>query len=104
LPKSKTMLTSLLFAALFMCPGASAFAGNAELRNASAISANAAEGKPAAVAPEQVEHGPSQKPIEIARPFGFPITNSMVVSWIVAVGLSVFAQLATRQMKPVPAG
>jgi F-type H+-transporting ATPase subunit a len=104
LPKSKTMLTSLLFAALFMCPGASAFAGNAELRNASAISANAAEGKPAAVAPEQVEHGPSQKPIEIARPFGFPITNSMVVSWIVAVGLIVFAQLATRQMKPVPAG
>jgi F-type H+-transporting ATPase subunit a len=33
-----------------------------------------------------------------------PITNSMVVTWIVAVGLIVFAQAATRQMKRVPAG
>jgi F-type H+-transporting ATPase subunit a len=104
LPKLKTMLTSLLFAALFMCVGACAFAGNAELRNASAISANAAEDKGPAVAPEQVEHGPSQKPVEIARVFGFPITNSMVFSWIVAVGLIVFAQVATREMKPVPDG
>ncbi len=30
------------------------------------------------------EHGLSQKAVEIARPFGFPITNSMVVTWIVA--------------------
>ena len=42
------------------------------------------------------EHGLSQKAVEIARPFGFPITNSMVVTWIVALGLIVFAQLATR--------
>jgi len=28
--------------------------------------------------------------VEIARPFGFPITNSMAVSWIVAVALIVF--------------
>ena len=28
------------------------------------------------------EHGLSQKAIEIARPFGFPITNSMLVTWI----------------------
>ena len=39
-----------------------------------------------------VEHGLSQKAVEIARPFGFPITNSMVVTWIVALGLIVFAQ------------
>ena len=44
------------------------------------------------------EHGLSQKAVEIARPFGFPITNSMVVTWIVAIGLIVFAQLATRRM------
>ena len=36
---------------------------------------------------ETEEHGLPQKAVEIARPFGFPITNSMVVSWIVAVGL-----------------
>jgi F-type H+-transporting ATPase subunit a len=50
------------------------------------------------------EHGLSQKAVEIARPFGFPVTNSMVVTWIVAIGLIVFAQLATRNMKPVPEG
>ena len=50
----------------------------------------------------QVEHGLSQKAVEIARPFGFPITNSMVVTWIVALGLIVFAQLSTRRMTQVP--
>jgi len=48
------------------------------------------------------EHGLSAKAVEIARPFNFPITNSMVVSWIVALGLIVFAQVATREMKQVP--
>src|SRR5207344_3335310 len=35
----------------------------------------------------QVEHGLSQKAVEIAAPFGFPVTNSMVVTWIVALAL-----------------
>jgi F-type H+-transporting ATPase subunit a len=51
-----------------------------------------------------VEHGLPQHAVEIARPFGFPITNSMVVTWIVAIGLIVFAQLATRRMAQVPGG
>jgi F-type H+-transporting ATPase subunit a len=51
-----------------------------------------------------VEHGLPQQAVEIARPFGFPITNSMVVTWIVAVALIVFAQLATRRMSQVPSG
>jgi F-type H+-transporting ATPase subunit a len=50
------------------------------------------------------EHGLPQYAVEIARPFGFPITNSMVVTWIVAIGLIVFAQIATRNMKEVPEG
>jgi len=50
------------------------------------------------------EHGLSQKAVEIARPLGFPITNSMVVTWVVAVFLVIFAQLATRKMKQVPDG
>ena len=53
---------------------------------------------------QPVEHGLSQKAVELARPFGFPITNSMVVTWIVAVGLIVFAQVATRRMTQVPGG
>jgi F-type H+-transporting ATPase subunit a len=52
----------------------------------------------------QEEHGLSQKPDEIGRFLKFPITNSVFVSWIVAVALIVFAQLATRNMKPVPDG
>ena len=50
------------------------------------------------------EHGLSQRAVEIARPFGFPVTNSMLVMWIVAVALIVFAQIATRSMKQVPDG
>ncbi len=53
---------------------------------------------------QEKEHGLSAKPVEIARPLDFPITNSMLVSWIVALGLIIFAQLATRNMRQVPAG
>jgi F-type H+-transporting ATPase subunit a len=56
------------------------------------------------LAAEPEESGLSRNAVEIARPFGFPITNSMVVSWVVALGLIVFAQLATRKMQLVPAG
>jgi F-type H+-transporting ATPase subunit a len=57
-----------------------------------------------AAASQAPEHGLSPKPVEIGHLFGFPVTNSMVVTWIVAAGLIVFAQLATRQMKQVPDG
>ncbi len=50
------------------------------------------------------QHGLTQQANEIARPLGFPITNSMIVTWIVAVALIVFARLATRNMKQVPDG
>jgi F-type H+-transporting ATPase subunit a len=53
---------------------------------------------------EPAAHGLPQMALEIARPFGFPITNSMIVTWIVAVGLIVFAQRATRTMTQVPGG
>jgi F-type H+-transporting ATPase subunit a len=46
-------------------------------------------------------HGVSQAPMDL---FGLPISNSMVVTWIVALGLIIFVQLATRKMKPVPDG
>ncbi len=57
-----------------------------------------------AAGPVNEEHGLTQHAVEIARPFGFPITNSMVVTWIVAAGLIVFARVATRHMKQVPDG
>src|SRR6185295_15111595 len=42
--------------------------------------------EPAATS-EPTEHGLSQEAVEVGHLFGFPITNSMVVSWIVALGL-----------------
>src|SRR6476660_6103223 len=53
---------------------------------------------------ETAEHGLSEKAIEIARPFGFPITNSMLVTWIAGIGLLLFARLATRNLAQVPGG
>jgi F-type H+-transporting ATPase subunit a len=47
-------------------------------------------------------HGLSQKAIDIGHVFGLPITNSMLVSWIVAIGILVVARIATRRMDRVP--
>src|SRR5258705_4007411 len=53
---------------------------------------------------EPGENGLPQKAVEIGRVFGFPITNSMLVSWIAALALIIFVQLATRKMEQVPSG
>jgi len=58
----------------------------------------------AVIVAEGQAHGLSQSAVEIGRVFGLPITNSMLVTWIVAAGLIVFARLATRQMHQVPSG
>jgi len=55
-------------------------------------------------APAPAEHQLPQYAVTLARPFGFPITNSMVLTWIVAVGLIIFARVATRDMQQVPGG
>jgi len=96
----------LLPVVAFACLGIGHARGStAALGTASNDSARTrAQADPASVTPKQPETGPTQKAVEIARPLGFPITNSMIASWIVAVGLIVFAQLATRNMKAVPDG
>lgn len=38
------------------------------------------------------------------KPGMFAITNSMIVTWIAAIGLIVFAQVATKKIKEVPEG
>jgi F-type H+-transporting ATPase subunit a len=73
-------------------------------RESHIASAMSSQPGPAAVTPEREEHGLSQKAEEVVRFINFPITNSMVVTWIVALGLIVFAHVATRNMKPVPGG
>lgn len=61
-------------------------------------------GGPAGASVPTGEHGLPQKAVELVRPFNFPITNSMVVTWIAALGLIGLAQAATRNMKDVPSG
>jgi len=79
-------------------------AGSLTFANEGAGRGNAKQGSLPANLVEPEEHGLPQKAVEIARPFGFPITNSMVVSWIVAAGLIIFARVTTRDMKGVPGG
>jgi F-type H+-transporting ATPase subunit a len=59
---------------------------------------------PGATAAAEQHHGLPASAVELTRVFGLPITNSMVVSWVVALGLIVFAQVATRKMEQVPSG
>jgi F-type H+-transporting ATPase subunit a len=101
-------LALLLFAALLLSLDAGlTFAQNEAMQAGSATSTNEVDGQGNA---EQVNlpgghhEALPQKAVEIARPFGFPITNSMVVSWIVVVGLIIFTRVATRDMKQVPGG
>src|SRR5690348_6035430 len=63
-----------------------------------------------AASPGRLGRGPAavrgqRAPQESCRngpPLGFPITNSMLVTWVVAASLIIFAQVATRRMEPVP--
>jgi len=52
----------------------------------------------------EVEPAVPLKPAELVHIGKFSITNSMLVTWIVAAGIIVFAQLATRKIKPIPSG
>jgi len=44
------------------------------------------------------------RPAELVHIGKFSITNSMLVTWIVAAGMIGFAQIATRRIKAVPTG
>ena len=50
------------------------------------------------------EHTLPLKPAELFHLGKFTVTNSMLVTWVVAAGIIVFARLATRNVKPVPSG
>src|SRR5687767_2944749 len=53
---------------------------------------------------EHVKHALPLYPVEIAHIGKFPITNSMLVTWIVAAALIIFAQVAMRNPKRIPEG
>src|ERR1043166_713487 len=49
-------------------------------------------------------HGLDTKAQEIVQIGPLHLTNSMLVTWVVALGVIIFAQIATRNMKAVPEG
>ena len=94
-------LAPFLTAVFVMLSASATFASGSPSQASPAPSAGAAEQvNPAPSEPE--EHRLSQKAVEVGQVFGFPITNSIVVSWIVALGLIAFARIATRRMNQVP--
>jgi len=59
----------------------------------------------AEVAPAQAEHeAVPLKAAPLIQIGKFAVTNSMLLTWIVAAGIIVFAQIATRNIKPIPSG
>ena len=93
----KSILTVLiLFAAPLLSPAAEqpVFAEGKAVAQGIAI-AGAPDGG--------VEHGIPQKALGLGKEEGF-ITNSMLVTWIVALALILFARIATRKMQEVPTG
>ncbi len=57
------------------------------------------------LAPEKAGHEAlSLKAVPLFQIGKFTVTNSMLVTWIVAAGIIVFAQMATRNVKQIPDG
>src|SRR5689334_4513369 len=61
-------------------------------------------GENAVEAKGEHEEGLTLHPIKIFDIGPLPVTNSMLVTWIVALALIGFAQFATRNIKDVPEG
>lgn len=94
------LITFVLLLAGFAGPGWSAVSHE---RPAADAVAEASAGE----VHEEEAHAPHALPpaaTEIAKIGWFPITNSMAVSWGVALLLIIFAQMATRRMEAVPRG
>src|SRR5271167_3569454 len=58
--------------------------------------------RPAQTAPEAKSEGLPARAPTIFHIGSFPVTNSMLVTWIVALGVIIFAQYATRNLKDIP--
>jgi F-type H+-transporting ATPase subunit a len=59
---------------------------------------------PATAARAEHEAPVPLKPTLLVQIGKFAITNSMLVTWIVAAGIIIFAQIATRRIKSIPSG
>src|SRR5579859_2453517 len=91
---------AILILALLL--GAPVFDGAARAADAAAPAGAVGETQKSPAVQE--EHGVAPKAAEVGRIGGFIITNSMIATWIVAIALIIFAQIATRNIQQVPAG
>ncbi|MEO7319901.1 MAG: F0F1 ATP synthase subunit A [Chthoniobacteraceae bacterium] len=53
---------------------------------------------------EHKQEGLPLRALPMSEKSGFSPTSSMIVTWVVALGIIVFAQIATRKIKDVPEG
>jgi len=74
------------------------------LFNFGAVSVPALAAEPAHETAKEEQESVPLKPAVLFQIGKFAITNSMLVTWIVAAGIIVCAQAATRTIKPVPSG
>jgi F-type H+-transporting ATPase subunit a len=70
----------------------------------SLLAQSAAEPAAAAAKAEPAEQGLPTAATDVFNIGGFHISNSMLVTWLVAIAVILFAQYATRKMKDVPDG
>ena len=95
-------LRLIIACAFLVCaPLAALNAATGEAAPSATKSAALAASSPSPAAP--TEHGIPQSAQALGRPGGF-VTNSMLVTWIVAVGVILFARFATRKIQEVPSG
>jgi len=95
-------LRLIIASAFFICAplaAPNAVKGEAVPAAASSAAVAASSVSPAAAA----EPGIPQSAQSLGRQGGF-VTNSMLVTWIVAVGVILFARFATRKIQEVPSG
>ena len=96
----KSILTAVFLAGLPLL--ASAAAVEETVSAAHHAAAGAAEHAPDAAHAEHHEGLPAAAPHVQIGPFS--VTNSMIMTWIVALGIIIFAQIATKNIQAVPAG
>jgi F-type H+-transporting ATPase subunit a len=99
----RLIIITFLLAVLAVSPLAVLRAQNSGLPVASSLTETQTSPK-AAAKQEPPKEGLPEKAPTVFNIGPFPVTNSMLVTWIVAVGVIIFARISTRQMKAVPDG
>ncbi len=98
------LLRAFLIIAVLAVTLPSGWAATEAAHGATAAVSTATHETAAHAGAEHEEHGLPLHAVEVGHIFGLPITNSMIVTWIVAAGLILFARMATRRMEAVPSG